>query len=221
MPAKKSEIKLAVITGGHSYDVVNFHKLFRSMKGLDVYMQNIDDFASSPKEVRQSYDVTLFYIMMMDGPKNEELPWYAGKPLDALSQLGETRQGILILHHAILAYPQWQQWNDMVGIADRKFGYHIGETVNSHVADKSHPITKGMDDWTMVDETYTMTDAGPDSQVLITYEHPESMKTIAWTRQYMNSRVFCYEAGHDNSTWPDRSFREVLGRGIQWCAGRI
>jgi len=35
----------------------------------------------------------------------------------------------------------------------------------------------------MIDETYTMNDAGEDSDILVTYDQEKSMKTIAWTRQ--------------------------------------
>lgn len=220
MSEKKSEIKVAVITGGHSYDVLNFHKLFRSMKGMDIYIQNMDDFTSSTREVRESYDVVLFYIMLMDGPKDEGNPWYAGKPLSALGELGETTQGIFVLHHAILAYPQWQVWNDIVGINDRKFGYHIGESLHVDVTAKDHPITEGIQGWDMIDETYTMAEAGMDSEILLSINHPKSMKHIAWTRNYRNSRVFNFQSGHDNVTWPDKNFCKVLKRGIQWCAGK-
>ena len=73
----------------------------------------------------------------------------------------------------------------------------------------------------MVDETYTMADAGPGSEILLTIDHPKSMKTIAWTRQFKRSRVFCFQSGHDDRTWANASFREVLRRGIHWCAARI
>ena len=73
----------------------------------------------------------------------------------------------------------------------------------------------------MIDETYTMTDAGADSQVLLTYDHPKSMRTIAWTRQYGHSPVFNYQAGHDNDTWQDEHFRTVLRRGILWAGRRL
>lgn len=212
---------VAVVTGGHSYDVPNFHRLFRSLDGIDAYIQSIDDFASTPRPERQSYDAVLFYIMMLDGPADEGLPWYAGKPLTALSELGETAQGIVVLHHATLAYRQWPAWDDLVGVANRQFGYYHGETVTSHIEDAAHPITRGLTDWTMVDETYTMGDAGADSRVLVTYAHPRSMKTIAWTRRYRNANVFCYQAGHDNTTWVDPNFREVLRRGALWAAGSL
>jgi hypothetical protein len=215
-------IRVAVVTGGHSYDVPNFHGLFRRMAGTcDATIQHMDDFASSPKEVRQAYDVVLFYIMLMDGPSDEGLPWYAGKPLTALSDLGGTRQGIFVLHHAILAYPRWPVWHEIVGVAGRSFGYHFGQRVQVEVTNPAHPITRGLRDWEMTDETYTMDDPGSDSGILLSVTHPKSMKHIAWTRQYRKARVFNLQSGHDNDTWGNPNFRTVVERGILWCAGRI
>jgi uncharacterized protein len=219
-----SPTKVAVITGGHSYDVPNFHRFFRTLPPtLDVYIQNMDDFASSPQETRDEYDVVLFYIMLMDGPADEGLPWYNGKPKTALEHLGATPQGIVVLHHALLAYPKWQPWSDLSGVRERSFGYDHEQTVHSQIANPDHPITRGIQPWTMVDETYTMADASAEtgSDILLTYDHPRSNRTIAWTRSYKQSRVFCYQAGHDNLTWVDPNFREILTRGILWTACKL
>jgi type 1 glutamine amidotransferase len=78
-----------------------------------------------------------------------------------------------------------------------------------------------MQGWDMVDETYTMADAGEDSAILFTAQHEKSMKTIGWTRQHKESRVFCFQSGHDNETWTNESFKEVLRRGILWCGRRL
>lgn len=215
-------LHLAVVTGGHPYDVPNFHRLFHAIgDGMNVYIQHMDDFASSPAEVRQGYDVVLFYIMLMHGPSDEGNPWYAGKPKTALESLGQTAQGIVLLHHAILAYPQFGLWDDFTGITGRSFGYHIGEMVVARLAEPDHPILDNVRDWSMIDETYTMAEPGIDSRVLITYDHPKSMQAIAWTRQVGQSRVFNYQAGHDNATWNDVNFRQVLRRGILWAGGKI
>ena len=106
-------ISCAVITGGHGYDVLNFHRFFRGLAGVDAYIQHMDDFASARANVRDSYDVVLFYTMLMDGPTDDGGPWYAGRPKTALEHLGETEQGIVLLHHAILAYPQWPVWSEI------------------------------------------------------------------------------------------------------------
>jgi len=73
----------------------------------------------------------------------------------------------------------------------------------------------------MIDETYKMDDPGEGSHALLTTDNPTSMKTIAWTRQHKNARVFCFQSGHDNDTFVDPNFREVLARGIQWVAQRL
>ncbi|MBM3236391.1 ThuA domain-containing protein [Candidatus Poribacteria bacterium] len=221
MTNSQEKVKVAVITGGHGYDVINFHKLFRSIQDADIYIQHIDDFCQSPEQVRDSYDAVLFYIMMMNTPVDEGLPWYAGKPRTALEHLGETEQGIWVLHHAILAYPQWPVWDEIVGIQGRSFGFHVGQTIKVEIANPEHPITQGLKSWEMVDETYTMNDAGADSEILLTVDHPKSMKTIAWARNYKNARVFCDESGHSDEAWSDSNFRKVVSRGIQWVARRI
>ena len=108
-----------------------------------------------------------------------------------------------------------------MGIPNRKFWFYMNQHLHVQVADNKHPITQGMQPWNMVDETYTMADAGKDSHILLTVDHPKSMKTIGWTRQYKKSPVFCLESGHDNQTWTNPNFREVVRRGLLWCAGKI
>lgn len=216
--SQAKDVKVAVITGRHGYDVPNFHQLFRSMSGVDAYIQHMEDFVTSAEQARQSYDVILFYFMPRKGPGAADLTPYEKRLIGMLERLGETNQGIVVLHHAILSYRDWPVWSEIVGIDDRKFGYHPGQTLRIDIADADHPITAGLQPWEMGDETYTMDDAGAGSTVLLTTDHPKSMKTIGWTRQHEKARVFCLASGHDNVTWADTNFREVLRRGINWCA---
>jgi len=200
------KIKVAVIVGWHPYDVVNFQKLFESIDGTECYIQHMEQFTSSDKERRQWYDVLVFYNMHSDTPET------------ALSELGETKQGIFVLHHALLAYPQWSVWSEICGIDDRRFDYHLNQTVELQIADQSHSITEGISDFSLVDETYTMKNAGTDSKILITANHPKSMESIAWVRKYKNSPVFCFESGHDNSTFSNGNFRKIVKQAIVWLA---
>jgi hypothetical protein len=216
----ESKIKTAVITGMHPYDVPNFYGIFKAMPDVDFYPQNLWDFATCPPELRQWYDVVVFYNMHMETPNPEAGAWDA-LVKTALDQIGESSQGVLLLHHSILAWPELELWNDLTGVQERGFGYHIGETVTYDIAAPEHPITKGLSSWTMMDETYTMIEPPASCQVLITTEHERSMKSIAWTNQYKQVKVFCYQSGHDNATYTDASFRTVLNRGIEWLAGRI
>ena len=159
--------------------------------------------------------------MLLDGPTDDGHPWYAGKPKSVLEELGQTGQGIFMLHHSILAYREWPIWSQIVGFSDLTHDVTMAQTLFVEVEDHEHPITSGVSGWDMVDETYKMCDPEPDSQILLTTKHPTSMRVLAWTRQYKNSRVFCYQSGHDNRTWDNPNFITMLWRGIEWCARRI
>lgn len=218
---KSGAIKTAVITGAHSYDVLGFHALFRGLEGVDAYIQHVEDFTASEQAVRDSYDVVLFYGMPVDTPTDEGAPWYAGTPRSALEHLGQTEQGIVVLHHALIAYPQWPIWSRIVGIDDRTFEYHPDQTIHVDVASPEHPITQGLEAWDMIDEAYVMVEPAAGSHVLLTTECPVSMRTLGWTRQYGKSRVFCFACGHDRQAWQNGGFREILRRGIVWCGGHL
>ena len=219
--AGAASLRVAVITGGHLFDVPNFHRLFRALDGIEAYIQPMADFAATPEKVRDSYDVLLFYIMLMDDLAEAKAPRPANQARAVLERLGASEQGIVIMHHALLAYPKSALWSEIVGIADRKFTFDHDQRLQVQVADANHPITRGLRSWEMLDETYGMANAGEGSTILLTVDHPKSMKTIAWTRQYRKARVFCTESGHDNQTWLNPNFKEVLRRGILWSARRL
>ena len=215
-------IKVAVVTGGHRFDVPNFHGLFRKMEGVDAYIQSLEDFASPRAEERDFYDVVVFYNMHKEGPTDENRPGWMGRPLSALASWLATGKGIVLLHHAILAFPNWDPWVQMAGVVAGSFeSFSHDEVMRIAVADGDHPITRGISDWEMVDETYLMGEPDADSYMLLTTDHPACMKSIGWTRQYNDTRVFCLQSGHDNQTWKDENFQTVLVRGIQWVSGKI
>ncbi len=220
MPYPSAPLNVAVVTGSHSYDGIAFRQLFRALPGIDAYVQHLEDWCSSSPEVRASYDAVVFYIMIMPGPFDENLPWYAGKQRRALSELGSTTQGIVVLHHAILAFPDWKPWSDMVGIADRKFGYHWEGDPTTEVLDPAHAISRDLpESWSMKDETYTMDEpAGPAVDLLLTTKHHKSMKANAWTNRHHNSRIFCFQSGHGAAVYENETFRTILTRGIHWVA---
>lgn len=213
-------IKTAVITGEHPFDVPAFHAVFRIMPEIDFYPQHLEDFAADFGNRRAEYDVLLFYNFTQATPGAQSTA-RDQETKTALELIGESEQGIFILHHAILAFPQWQFWSDLVGIQDRRFGWHMDHSFLIQVADGQHPITRGLSAWQMLDETYTMRDPAPDSDILLITDDPKSMNAIAWTRSHKNARVFCFQSGHDHEAFANPNFRKIISRGIHWTARRI
>ena len=202
-----------MITGHHPFDVPAFQAAFRSLPEIDAYPQDMEDFAADVGGRRAEYDALLFFNFHQETP---------GAPvLDALEALGESEQGIFILHHGLLAYPDWPLWADLVGIQDRSFDVHMDHKLKIQIADPAHPVTRGMSDWEMLDETYVLAEPDADSDVLLYTDDAKSMRSIAWTRRYKQARVFCFQSGHDHQAYADPRFRRVISRGLQWAAGRL
>ena len=201
-------MKIAVVTGEHGFREKDFDKVYKSMEGIEFVREDLDVFIDDPHQ--QDYATVVFY--------NFHRPYPTEPQAKAILGLTERGQGIVILHHAILAFPDWDTYADMCGIDDRDFDYHPKQTLQVQVVDRTHPITEGLTDWEMGDETYSMKSADDDSTILLTVDHPNSMDVIGWAREYDKSRIFCLQSGHDNVTYSNPNFREVLRRGIDWCA---
>jgi hypothetical protein len=213
-------MKAAILTGGHHYHVTGFHQLFRDLPGIDAYVQHMADFVACSPEIRREYDVLVFYTQFQDDFIIPGLPPGSRDTVrSVVESVGTTNQGIVILHHGLLSFPGWDIWNDIVGMPDRSLSeYSHDESIPYHIMDSDHPVCAGLTDWTLTDETYQMAAAAGDNHILITTDHPDSMKTLAWTRHYKLSRVFCLQAGHDPKTWNDMNFRALLSQGMHWCA---
>jgi hypothetical protein len=227
------KVTTAVVTGEHPFNVPGFHNLFRSLPGVDPYPQHMDQFIADWGKVRTRYDVVLFFNFHQATPPANERGWWQSGTEDALKELGETQQGIVVLHHAIVAFPQWEFWSELVGIphADRTYAFDemLGtlsfcETLHLEIADPEHPITQGLSAWELYGETWDFgaTKPGPDCHTLLVTDHPKMrLKAMAWAHPFRNARVFCLQPGHNNDSYADQNFRTVLSRGIQWAAGRL
>ena len=93
--------------------------------------------------------------------------------------------------------------------------------VDHRIAQPSHPITQGLQPWTLNTEGFLIDNARPGSDVLLTTNCPDSSRTIAWTHEHKKSRVLCYMMGHDAEDWNNPSYNIVLRRAIRWVTRRI
>jgi type 1 glutamine amidotransferase len=217
-PDWSKPVKVAVIEGFHPFEVPQFHAMFRSIPGIDYYPQTIENFAIDCAKCLADYDVLLFYNMNNDIPEG----LFKGAIERVIQQdLGRKGQGIFLLHHAILSYPDNATFSEVVGIPNRKFWFHNEQRFRMDVATQDHPITRGMASMDMFDATYTMDSCGADSTPLFTTDYETSMKVLGWTRTYRDSRVFCFQPGHDHHAWETPGYTEIISRGILWCAGRL
>ena len=112
-------------------------------------------------------------------------------------------------------------------------GYHemLNGTFDGHspymeftvtVTDGGHPITRGLDSFTVHDELhYFAHDASRSGRLMEAYD-PTTDATCAMAlhHRYGAGRVFYFALGHDAGSHDNPAFRSVIRRGVRWTAGR-
>jgi trehalose utilization protein len=214
-----NKIQTAVLVENHPYNIAAFQKMLDSFADLQCFVQPIDLFVQDEIS-RDHYDVVLWYNMNWNIPQEGSvLRNYMEK------SFGENKQGVLFLHHALLSFQGWDLFTDICGVRNRggdTFQYHQNQPVSCVISDHAHPITQGMADFSICDETYSIGEPEePGNQILITTDNSTSVHKLAWTRQYKNSRIFSYLSGHDEKVYDDEEFRQVLHRGLVWAADAL
>jgi type 1 glutamine amidotransferase len=149
-----------------------------------------------------------------------------------VTRLLETGIGVVSTHHNLGAHRDWPEFCKIIGgkyvfkpfsVDGKEYGksnYAHDQDLEVTVADKEHPITKGLAGFTIHDEAYGRFYVAPDSHVLLTTDHPKCGRDVAWTRQYGKSRVCYLVFGHDSKAWANPAYRDLLGRAIRWAAER-
>jgi len=223
-PAK---LNVLVLTGGHGFDKAKFPEAFAGQADIGVEIRQVrekgkpglfDDVSKWP------YDVLALYNF------NQKL---SPAEQESFVKLLDRGVGLVVLHHAIAAYPNWDEYEKIAGCKyflqpmerdgvkyERSIWKH-DEDIPVHVEDANHPITKGLKDFVVNDETYGKWTYHPGSHVLLTTNHPRNTKQLAWVKTYRKSRVFFCQLGHGPGAFGNANFQRLVAQGIRWTAGRL
>src|SRR5215213_8235983 len=106
------KIATAVVTGEHPFNLPGLHRLFRSIAEVDFHQQHLDDFVVDWDNVRTTYGVVVFHnYHRTTAPPHDRSFWQRMPGVEeTLGALGETPQGVVVLHHALAAFPEWEFW---------------------------------------------------------------------------------------------------------------
>ncbi len=89
------------------------------------------------------------------------------------------------------------------------------------MVDADHPITKGLLPFRTWDETYVHTKHNTkDRKVLQVRAEGTSEEPWTWVRTEGKGRVFYTAYGHDERTWGNPGFADLIERGIRWAVGK-
>jgi type 1 glutamine amidotransferase len=216
--AEVMPLRLLVVTGGHDYST-SFYTLFDEPAKFhwDHAVSNHEAFRS---DLREKYDVLVLYDMSAEISEAEK------KNLVGFLESGK---GMVVLHHAILDYPQWEWWwRDVVGskyLSNPQGGMPASTYMHDQEIDvepaAKHPILAGLGRMHLLDETYKGMWISPKVTPLLKTQNPASDSVIAWISPYEKSRVVYIQLGHGEPTHRNPDYRRLVHNAILWSAGKL
>jgi uncharacterized protein len=225
-PAKDApgKIRVLVVTGGHDFEHDAFFKLFSDNPEITFQaVEHPNAHGLLRPEPAKSYDVLVVYDM------HQEISEEAKADLLAWLNHGK---GFVVLHHAIASYQQWPEYSKIIGaryylekttvngVEKARSTYQHGIHFKIHVVEPSHPVTRGVSDFEIHDETYNLFDVANDVEPLLTTDEPQSNKVIGWAKTYGPARVVYLQSGHDHFAYENASYQQILRQAIRWAARR-
>lgn len=208
-------IRVLVVTGGHTYPT-SFYSVFEQ-PGL-TWDHAVSSEEAYRADLRDRYDV----LVLHDMPKT--LSDTGRQHLRAFVEAGK---GLVVVHHAIVSYPDWDWYRDLIGgryLEQPRDGhpassYRHDEQMRIAIA-RPHPVTAGLAPFSVLDETYRGMWLAPTNTVLLTTDNPTGDPAVAWVSAYPRSRVVTIQLGHGSETHRDPSFRRLMLNAITWTASR-
>lgn len=212
-------IKIMLVSGGHSFDTLQFFELFDSLEGIDYeHFQQPQANQKLVKDQAEDFDVLVFYDM-----------WKSVSEEEKRAYLELTQQGkpMLFLHHSIASYQNWPEFEKIVGgkyiEKDKKIpeeewsNYEHDVWVYSKIENYT-PVTAGFTELRFFDEVYGNVKISDDVLPLLKTRHPKSMEFIAWQHKYNNSQVVYIQPGHDYRTYTEEDYRKLISQAIRFLA---
>jgi type 1 glutamine amidotransferase len=206
-----------LITGGHSFDTLDFFDMFRLMKNISfdtISQPRANQLTESGKT--DKYDVIVFYDMWKSISDDQK---------DAYIKLTEKGTGLVFLHHSLVSYQDWDEMTKIRGgkyydqptdlLPKSTFAHDI--VLEIKVFDSNHPVTNGINDFTIVDEGYNNIEVLQDVKPLLGTNHKDCSESVAWTTKYNNSKVAYILLGHDKIAYQNASYRHLVNNAILWA----
>jgi type 1 glutamine amidotransferase len=229
-------LKVMLITGGCCHDYKTQTNLLK--KGLEerinvtVDQIHVDDGSTRPAlpiygnpDYAAGYDVVIHDECAADVKDVETVKGVLKPHLDGIP--------VVALHCAMHSYrvgeihkPATKEddklWFDLLGL--QSSGHGPQQPIDIKFTDPAHPVTKGMKDWTTInEELYNNVHVHEGAKVLATGKQGKQEAVVVWTNLYgpKKTRVFATTIGHNNATVEDARYLDLVAKGLLWSAGKL
>ncbi|MFO0869203.1 MAG: PVC-type heme-binding CxxCH protein [Pirellulales bacterium] len=200
---------------GHHRPAERFAQLAPALAPRNIQLKYVDDpaLALTPEALAAVDGLVLYANLDAITPPQEQalLDYVAGG------------KGFIPLHCASYCFRNSPKFVELVG---GQFQRHGGEVFHVENALPSHPIMKGYSGFESWDETYIHTRHNEQNRTVLEYRvqgaqaEGRQREPWTWVRTHGRGRVFYTAWGHDQRTFGNPGFHNLIERGIRWACGQ-
>jgi putative membrane-bound dehydrogenase-like protein len=170
------------------------------------FSYSTDPAVLNPTELAK-YDAILLYANHDTISKSQE---------KALLDYVNSGHGFVPIHSASWCFRNSPAYIALVG---GQFHTHKTGTFTVDILKPDHPVMKGLKPFETWDETYVHDHLASDITVLEERVEGDHHEPWTWVRNQGKGRVFYTAYGHDERTWSQPAFQQLVENGILWAVG--
>ncbi len=184
-------------------------QLVPALKERGIEIKYTDDVSVLKAETLNQFDGLLLFANIDNIEKDAA---------DALLAYVESGKGFIPVHCASYCF---RNDDRIVALMGGQFQKHGTGVFRTRITQPNDPIMKGFDGFASFDETYVHTKHNEENRVVLEVRADDNgFEPYTWTRTQGKGRVFYTAWGHDERTWGNPGFVNLLERGIRWAVGR-
>src|SRR6266542_4223688 len=193
---------------GHHRPAERFRQLQPVIEKRGIELTYTDKVEALTPRVLAGYDGLILYANTTRiAPEQEK----------ALLDFVEGGKGFIPIHCASYCFLNSPKYVDLVGAQFLRHGTGVFRTT---IAAPNHPVMKGYRGFESWDETYVHTRHNEKNRTVLEYRvDREGKEPWTWVRTQGKGRVFYTAWGHDQRTWSNPGFQDLIERGIRWAVG--
>ena len=211
LPGEHRELRLLFLgDDGHHLPAQRFEQLqpIMARRGIQlVWTDRPDDL--NPQRLREFDGLIVYANIDVISPAQEQ----------ALFDFVESGKGFIPLHCASFCFRNSDRYVELVGAQFQRHGTGIFRTTTTDAA-AQHPLSRGYGGFESWDETYVHTRHNDRDRTILEYRvDGDEREPWTWVRTQGKGRVFYTAWGHDQRTFGNAGFNNLVERGIRWACG--
>jgi putative membrane-bound dehydrogenase-like protein len=204
--------RLEILFLGHTNNRNHNSELLADIMTKEYFKSGINiTFTSEPNDLNEknlkNYDALILYA---------NYDTISDAQAKSLLDFVRSGKGFIPLHSASFCFRNNAEVVELIG---GQFKSHRVDTFSATIVKPEHPVMQGNSSFTTKDETYVHDKLSKNIEVLTERVEGSHHEPYTWVRSYGKGRVFYTAYGHDQNTFNNQGFLDLVRSGIIWAVG--